>query len=96
MKQLETSCKAVPVETGKAAELKETEFDIIAESGDMCYTIEKSKGMIISIKKGGKELLSEIDIEALINYIADYVKVGSLNTYDIQNAGNLFFYFFLV
>ena len=38
----------------------------------------------------------EIDIEALINYIADYVKVGSLNTYDIQNAGNLFYYFLSV
>ena len=38
----------------------------------------------------------EIDIEALINYIADYIKVGSLNTYDIENAGNLFYYFLSV
>lgn len=38
----------------------------------------------------------EIDIEALINYIADYMKVGSLNTYDIENAGNLFYYFLSV
>ena len=38
----------------------------------------------------------EIDIEALINYIADYMKVGSLNTYDIENAGNMFYYFLSV
>ena len=35
----------------------------------------------------------ELDIEALIDYITDYMKFGSLSTYDIENAGNLFYYF---
>ncbi|MDY4968829.1 MAG: DUF2087 domain-containing protein [Lachnospiraceae bacterium] len=38
----------------------------------------------------------EIDIEALINYIADYMKVSSLSAHDIENAGNLFYYFLAV
>ena len=38
----------------------------------------------------------EIKIEALIDYIGYYMKIGSLNTYDIENAGNLFFYFLAV
>lgn len=38
----------------------------------------------------------EINIEALINYIGYYTKVGSLNSYDIENAGNLFYYFLAV
>lgn len=38
----------------------------------------------------------ELDIEALINYITDYMKVGSLSAYDIENAGNLFYYFLAV
>ena len=38
-------------------------------------------------------IVEKIDIEALINYITDYMKGGSLNTYDIENAGNLFYYF---
>lgn len=38
----------------------------------------------------------EIDIEALINYIRCYAAIGSLNSYDIENAGNLFYYFLAV
>ncbi|MGN0667501.1 MAG: DUF2087 domain-containing protein [Huintestinicola sp.] len=38
----------------------------------------------------------EINIEALIRYIAGYMEVGSLNTYDIENAGKLFYYFLAV
>lgn len=38
----------------------------------------------------------EINIDALINYIKNYMKIGSLNTYDIENAGNLFYYFLAV
>lgn len=38
----------------------------------------------------------EINIEALITYIADYMEIGTLNTYDIENAGNLFYYFLAV
>ncbi len=100
MKQLETSCKAVPVETGKAAELKETEFDIIAESGDMCYTIEKSKGMIISIKKGGKELLSEPSFLSVWrapvdndnrpkgDWVTDKIRFTHQKVYGYEIAGN--------
>ena len=48
-----------------------------------------------NIQKESAILLAKIHeaIEALINYITDYMKVGSLNTYDIENAGNLFYYF---
>lgn len=38
----------------------------------------------------------EINIEALIRYIVTYMEFGSLNAYDIQNAGNLFYYFLSV
>ena len=38
----------------------------------------------------------EINIEALITYIADYMEIGTLNIYDIENAGNLFYYFLAV
>lgn len=38
----------------------------------------------------------EIDIEALINYVSEYMKYGSLKSYDIENAGKLFFYFLAV
>lgn len=38
----------------------------------------------------------EIDINALINYIVEYMKSGTLNHYDIENAGNLFYYFIAV
>lgn len=38
----------------------------------------------------------EINIEALIDYICNYTKVGSLNSYDIENAGNLYYYFLAV
>lgn len=38
----------------------------------------------------------EINIESLIDYISEYMKSGSLNSYDIENAGNLFFYFLAV
>ena len=38
----------------------------------------------------------ELNIEALINYIGYYMEVGSLNAYDIENAGNLFYYFLTV
>lgn len=38
----------------------------------------------------------EINIEALIDYIKNYLKQGSLNAYDIENAGNLFYYFLAV
>lgn len=40
--------------------------------------------------------LGEINIENLINYISTYLKHGTLNEYDIKNAGNLFFYFLAV
>ncbi len=40
--------------------------------------------------------LGEINIEALINYISVYLEYGKLNKYDIENAGNLFFYFIAV
>lgn len=38
----------------------------------------------------------EINIDALIGYIVKYIEVGSLNSYDIENAGNLFYYFLAV
>lgn len=38
----------------------------------------------------------EIDIESLCRYISEYLKYGSLNSYDIQNAGKLFYYFLSV
>lgn len=38
----------------------------------------------------------EINTEALIRYIVDYMEFGSLNTYDIENAGKLFYYFLAV
>lgn len=38
----------------------------------------------------------EIDIEALIRYIADYMEIGTLNAYDIENAGKQFYYFLAV
>ena len=38
----------------------------------------------------------EIDIQALIAYISEYMEYGSLNSYDIENAGKLFFYFLSV
>ncbi len=38
----------------------------------------------------------EINIEALTAYISEYMKSGSLNNYDIENAGKLFFYFLAV
>lgn len=38
----------------------------------------------------------EINIKSLMDYISEYMKFGSLNTYDIENAGNLFFYFLAV
>lgn len=40
--------------------------------------------------------LGEINIEALISYISAYLEYGRLNRYDIENAGNLFFYFLAV
>lgn len=38
----------------------------------------------------------EINIEALLRYISDYMETGLLNTYDIENAGKLFYYFLAV
>lgn len=38
----------------------------------------------------------EIDIEGLIKYIINYLEAGSLNAYDIENAGKLFYYFLAV
>lgn len=38
----------------------------------------------------------ELNIEALIRYIVNYMEFGSLNTYDIENAGKLFYYFLAV
>lgn len=38
----------------------------------------------------------EIHIEAFIRYIVNYMKSASLNTYDIENAGKLFYYFLAV
>ena len=38
----------------------------------------------------------EIDIQALLRYISEYMECGTLNSYDIENAGNLFYYFLAV
>lgn len=38
----------------------------------------------------------EIDIESLIGYINSYLEIGSLNAYDIENAGKSFYYFLAV
>ncbi|MGN0536606.1 MAG: DUF2087 domain-containing protein [Acutalibacteraceae bacterium] len=38
----------------------------------------------------------EINIEALIRYIVNYMEFSLLNTYDIENAGKLFYYFLAV
>ena len=38
----------------------------------------------------------EINTDALLNYISEYMKCGSINAYDIENAGKLFFYFLAV
>lgn len=38
----------------------------------------------------------EINIESLCSYISDYMLHGTLNTYDIENAGKLFYYFLSV
>ena len=38
----------------------------------------------------------KIDIEKLIHYISVYMEDGSLNSYDLENAGKLFFYFLAV
>lgn len=38
----------------------------------------------------------EINIKSLIDYISAYMECGSLNSYDIENAGNLFYYFLAV
>ncbi|MGN1148663.1 MAG: phosphotransferase [Lachnospiraceae bacterium] len=38
----------------------------------------------------------EINIKSLIDYISEYMECGSLNSYDIENAGKLFFYFLAV
>ena len=38
----------------------------------------------------------EINIKSLIDYISVYMESGSLNSYDIENAGKLFFYFLAV
>lgn len=37
-----------------------------------------------------------IDIEALVQYIRDYSTISPLNRYDVENAGNLFYYFLAV
>ena len=38
----------------------------------------------------------KIDIEKLIHYISVYMEGGSLNSYDLENTGKLFFYFLAV
>ena len=38
----------------------------------------------------------EINIEALIQYIKEYQSIVPLNRYDVENAGNLFYYFLAV
>lgn len=38
----------------------------------------------------------QVDIEALIRYLSCYLEYGTLNRYDIENAGRLFFYFLSV
>lgn len=37
-----------------------------------------------------------VDIEGLLSYIRAYLEVGTLNSYDIENAGRLFYYFLAV
>lgn len=37
-----------------------------------------------------------IDIDGLLKYLQAYLEIGSLNSYDIENAGNLFYYFLAV
>jgi len=37
-----------------------------------------------------------INIESLIKYISNYMEIGRLNSYDIKNAGKLFYYFLAV
>jgi len=37
-----------------------------------------------------------IDIDALISYISAYLEIGRLRSYDIENAGKLFYYFLAV
>ena len=38
----------------------------------------------------------ELSIEALMRYIIDYMEFSPLNSYDIENAGKLFYYFLAV
>lgn len=38
--------------------------------------------------------VNELLIEALIQYIKEYRSIAPLNRYDVENAGNLFYYFF--
>ncbi len=38
----------------------------------------------------------DIDIEALVRYIREYRRILPLNRYDVENAGNLFYYFLAV
>ncbi|MCI5752625.1 MAG: DUF2087 domain-containing protein [Oscillospiraceae bacterium] len=38
----------------------------------------------------------DINIEALLRYISDYMEICPLNAYDIENAGKLFYYFLAV
>lgn len=38
----------------------------------------------------------ELDIDSLIHYMEEYIEVANLNSYDIENAGNFFFYFLSV
>lgn len=37
-----------------------------------------------------------IDIDGLLRYLQAYLEIGSLNSYDIENVGNLFYYFLAV
>lgn len=37
-----------------------------------------------------------LDIDSLINYMEKYLEISTLNSYDIENAGNFFFYFLAV
>lgn len=37
-----------------------------------------------------------LDVDALIRYIEEYLKTSNFNAYDIENAGNFFFYFLSV
>lgn len=40
--------------------------------------------------------VNELLIEALIQYIKEYRSIAPLNRYDVENAGNLFYYFLAV